>query len=132
MNLFFYPAIFHADKKGGYWISFPDFPECLTQGDSVEEAYKMAVEAIGLCIDERLKKSEDLPVASSMAAFQIETGDFSCLIEFDLERYRRKHNNRAVKKTLSIPEWLNEAAVARNINFSQVLQDALIQKIGIM
>ena len=92
----------------------------------------MAVEAIGLCIDERLKKSEDLPVASSMAAFQIETGDFSCLIEFDLERYRRKHNNRAVKKTLSIPEWLNEAAVARNINFSQVLQDALIQKIGIM
>lgn len=132
MNLFFYPAIFHTDKKGGYWISFPDFPECLTQGDSVEEAYKMAVEAIGLCIDERLKKSEDLPVASSMAAFQIETGDFSCLIEFDLERYRRKHNNRAVKKTLSIPEWLNEAAVARNINFSQVLQDALIQKIGIM
>ena len=132
MNLFFYPAIFHADKKGGYWISFPDFPECLTQGDSVEEAYKMAVEAIGLCIDERLKKCEDLPVASSMAAFQIETGDFSCLIEFDLERYRRKHNNRAVKKTLSIPEWLNEAAVARNINFSQVLQDALIQKIGIM
>lgn len=129
---YYYPAVFHMDEKKGYWISFPDFPECLTQGDTMEEAYRMAAEAVGLCIDERLKCHEQLPKASSMADFHYENGDFSCLIEFDLLRYRREHNSRSVKKTLTIPEWLNEAAVSQSINFSQVLQEALIQKIGIL
>ena len=52
------------------------------------------------------------------------------MIEFDLLAYKRKHNSKAVKKTLSIPEWLNEEATALGVNFSQVLQEALIQKIG--
>ena len=51
------------------------------------------------------------------------------LIEFDIDAYRRKHNSRAVKKTLTIPEWLNEEAMALGINFSQVLQEALLQKL---
>lgn len=129
MNSYFYPAIFHSDKNGGYWISFPDFPECFTQGESIEESYKMAVEAIGLCIDEKIKKQEELPPASSPIDYTVDNGDFSCVIEFDLAEYRRKHNSKSVKKTLSIPEWLNEAAMAKNINFSQVLQEALIQRI---
>lgn len=132
MNHYFYPAIFHNDEKGGFWISFPDFPECLTQGETIEEAYKMATEAMGLCIDERLINKEELPKASTPVDYLVEEGDFSCLIEFDLLQYRRTHNSRAVKKTLTIPEWLNEAATAQNINFSQVLQEALMQKIGII
>ena len=131
MKEYFYPAIFHSDKEsGGYWISFPDFPECMTQGETVEEAYKMAVEAIGLCIDERLRNEESLPGASATTDFLVEDGDFSCLIEFDLLQYRKTHNSKSVKKTLTIPEWLNEAAVAQNINFSQVLQEALLQRVG--
>lgn len=130
MNTYYYPAVFHKDIKGGFWISFPDFPECMTQGETIDEAYKMAVEAIGLCIDERLKDNTELPEASAPVDYLIEDGDFSCLIEFDLMQYRRKHNTKSVKKTLSIPEWLNEAAIAQNINFSQVLQDALLQKVG--
>ena len=129
MDQYFYPAIFHKEKKGGYWISFPDFPECLTQGKDINDAYKMASEAIGLCIDDRMKNNEELPHASAPVDFIVEDGDFSCLIEFNLMQYRRIHNTKAVKKTLTIPEWLNEAAIAQNINFSQVLQDALIQKI---
>ena len=129
MNNYFYPAIFHNDEKGGYWISFPDFPECFTQGETIEDSYKMAVEAIGLCIDERIKNKEALPNASSPVDYVVDMGDFSCLIEFDLAEYRRKHNSRSVKKTLSIPEWLNEAAIEKNINFSQVLQEALLQRI---
>ena len=132
MNRFFYPAVFHHEEKGGFWVSFPDFPECLTQGENIEEAYRMAADALGLCIDEHLKNNEDLPAASSPADIQIEKGAFSCLIEFDLALYRRTHNHKSVKKTLSIPEWLNEAAIAQNINFSQVLQDALLQKIGML
>lgn len=131
MNRFFYPAIFHNDEAGGYWISFPDFPECMTQGQSIEDAYKMAVEAIGLCIDDRLSLNQELPKASTPIDYSVDNGDFSCLIEFDLLQYRKTHNSKSVKKTLSIPEWLNEAAVAQNINFSQVLQEALMQKLGV-
>lgn len=132
MEHYFYPAIFHKEKKGGYWISFPDFPECLTQGEDLEDAYKMASDAIGLCIDDKIKNNEQLPQASAPVDFIVENDDFSCLIEFDLLQYRRTHNTKSVKKTLSIPEWLNEAALAQNINFSQVLQDALIQKLESM
>lgn len=131
MEQYFYPAIFHNDERGGFWISFPDFPECLTQGENMDDAYKMAVEAIGLCIDERLKNNEELPKASTPVDYIVESSDFSCLIEFDLTDYRKKHNSKSVKKTLSIPEWLNEAAMKQNINFSQVLQEALMNKIGI-
>ena len=131
MHHYFYPAIFHNDKKGGYWISFPDFPECMTQGETMEEAYEMAVEVMGLCIDDRLKNEESLPEVSAPVDYILQEGDFSCLIEFDFVQYRKKHNTKSVKKTLSIPEWLNEAAMEHDINFSQVLQEALMKKIGI-
>ena len=128
---YYYPAVFHVAEEGGYWVSFPDFPECLTQGESLDDAYRMASEAIGICIDEKIKNSEKLPKASAPVDYVLDAGDFTCLIEFDYLDYRKKHNGRAVKKTLSIPEWLNEAAMASNINFSQVLQEALLQKLGI-
>ena len=131
MHHYFYPAIFHNDEKGGYWISFADFPECMTQGETMEEAYEMAVEAMGLCIDDRLKNEESLPEVSAPVDYILQEGDFSCLIEFDLVQYRKKHNTKSVKKTLSIPEWLNEAAMENDINFSQVLQEALMKKMGI-
>jgi len=132
MKNYYYPAVFHTDESGGYWISFPDFPECLTQGENIEDAYRMAVEAMGLCIDERLKNDEKLPGVSGPFDYVVKDGEFTCLIEFDLLKYRRNHNNKSVKKTLSIPEWLNEVAIEQNINFSQVLQEALMQKVGIM
>ncbi len=131
MHHYFYPAIFHNDEKGGYWISFPDFPECMTQGETMEEAYEMAVEAMGLCIDDRLRNEESLPEVSAPVDYILQEGDFFCLIEFDLVQYRKKHNTKSVKKTLSIPEWLNEAAMEHDINFSQVLQEALMKKMGI-
>ena len=131
MHHYFYPAIFHNGEKGGYWISFPDFPECMTQGETMEEAYEMAVEAMGLCIDDRLRNEESLPEVSAPVDYILQEGDFSCLIEFDLVQYRKKHNTKSVKKTLSIPEWLNEAAMEHDINFSQVLQEALMKKMGI-
>ena len=52
------------------------------------------------------------------------------IVEFDMAEYRRRHSSKAVKKTLTIPEWLNEAAVRENINFSQVLQEALMKKLN--
>ena len=130
MKKLFYPALFHKAEEGGFWITFPDLPECMTQGDNMEDAYEMASDALGLAIVSRQENQEALPVPSEPYAISQKPDSFCVVIEFDLLSYKKKHNSRAVKKTLTIPEWLNEAAVSMNINFSQVLQDALIQKVS--
>ncbi len=129
MNKLFYPALFHKAEEGGFWVSFPDLPECLTEGDDMSQSYEMAVDALGLAITSRKQSNEELPVPSEPDHITVEPDSFLIVIEFDLAEYQRKHNSRAVKKTLSIPEWLNEEAVAMGINFSQVLQEALISKL---
>ena len=128
MKKMFYPAVFHRAEEGGYWITFPDIPECITEGDNMEEAYNTAVDALGLALTDRIKEKQDLPKASEVD--DIKEDGTVVVVQFDLAEYNRKHNNRAVKKTLSIPEWLNEEALAMNINFSQVLQEALLERIN--
>ena len=129
MERLFYPAVFHKAEEGGYWVTFPDIPECITEGDDMAAAYDMAVEALGLALEEKIDNKEKLPVASDVD--DIKDSGTVVIVQFDLESYNKKHNNRAVKKTLTIPEWLNERALAMNVNFSQVLQDALMEKVGI-
>ena len=129
MNRLFYPAIFHKAEEGGFWVIFPDIPECMTQGDNMEQAYEMAVDALGLSLSSMEEMGEQIPEASSLEKIQVEDG-ILVIIEFNMAEYRRKNSSKAVKKTLSIPEWLNEAAIRENINFSQLLQEALMVKIG--
>lgn len=128
MNKLFYPAIFHKAEEGGFWISFPDLPECLTEGDDMAQAYEMAVEAVGLALANRKEEKEEIPVPSEIDQVQVDDGVL-VIVEFDMFEHLRKHNSKAVKKTLSIPEWLNEAAMKAGINFSQVLQEALMEKV---
>ena len=130
MGKLFYPAIFHKAEEGGFWISFPDIPECLTEGDDMQQAYEMAVEALGLALVNRKEEKEEIPVPSEIDRIQEEDGTL-VIVEFDIQEYLRKHNSKAVKKTLSIPEWLNEEATAMGVNFSQVLQEALMNKLKI-
>ena len=130
MKKFFYPAIFHKAEEGGFWITFPDIPECMSQGDDMEHAYEMAVDALGLAITSREEEKIELPAPSQPHMITSGPDEFCVVIEFDLLAYKKRTNSRAIKKTLSIPEWLNEEATALGINFSQVLQEALMQKIG--
>ena len=129
-NRLFYPAVFHKAEEGGFWVSFPDFPECMTQGDSMDEAYEMAIDALGLSLSSIEDEGTDIPKASEFETVDPEDG-ILVIIEFDMAEYRRKHRSKAVKKTLSIPEWLNEAAIRENLNFSQILQEALMMKLGV-
>lgn len=129
-NKYFYPAYFHKAEEGGFWISFPDIPECLTQGYDMSEAYEMAIDALGLALEDRIKEKR-IPTPTEIDKLSPEDDAYIVLIEFDLQEYRKKHSSKAIKKTLSIPQWLNEAAVAQNINFSQVLQDGLKAKLGL-
>lgn len=130
MNKLFYPAIFHKADEGGFWISFPDLPECLTEGDNMSQAYEMASDALGLSLTDMEQNKTPFPVPSEPDFIRVEENSFLVVIEFDMLAYKKKHNSKAVKKTLSIPEWLNEEATALGINFSQVLQEALMTKIG--
>lgn len=129
MGKLFYPAIFHEAEEGGFWITFPDFPGCFSQGENMDEAYKMAVDALGLCISDMEKEKIVIPSATKPNDILVKEKEFLVVVEFDLDAYRRKRKSKAVKKTLTIPEWLNEEAMALDINFSQVLQEALLQKI---
>ena len=127
MNRLFYPAVFHKED-GGFWITFPDFPECFTEGDDMQQAYEMAVDALGLAIVSRQEEKEEIPTPTDVSKIEVSDG-FIVVLEFDMLAYLKKHNSRAVKKTLTIPEWLNESATAMGLNFSQVLQEALLQKL---
>ena len=110
MNAIFYPAIFHPEETG-YSVEIPDIEGCFTQGDTMDEAVRMAQDAIGLMLEDCKVCPEDLVV----------------MVPFDMEEYEKRY--RPVKKTLSIPRWLNNAAESAHINFSGVLQDALKEKL---
>lgn len=90
-NKYFYPSLFHEKgKEGGYWVSFPDLPECLTQGEDIEEAYRMSVEALGLALEDRVKVG-DVPDPSAVEDISVGADSYVVIIEFD-------------------PSWLNEEA----------------------
>ena len=76
MKKLFYPALFHKADEGGFWISFPDIPECLTQGDDMAQAYEMAVDALGLALTCREKEQQPLPTPSDPTAITPEANSF--------------------------------------------------------
>lgn len=131
MNKLFYPALFTPEKNGAFTVEFPDVSGCVTCGDNMEDAYKMAFDCLGVALSYMVDNNEEIPYPSSPQDMKFEKNQFIVVIEFDMTAYKKTVSSKAVKKTLSIPEWLNEAALEKNINFSQVLQDALIQKINV-
>ena len=130
MNKLFFPSIFHAENTG-FSVSVPDIDGCFTEGDTIEEAYSNTVEAIGLFFEEIHDHKMEIPSISKANDIQCHEGEFLILIEFDMLAYRKKYENKAVKKTLTIPLWLNTIAEEQHINFSKVLQTALKQKLHI-
>ncbi len=91
----------------------------------------MAVEALGLSLSFLEDNKIELPKASTPNNIKLEKGQFVVVIEFEMLEYKRKNESKSVKKTLTIPSWLNEIAIEQNINFSQVLQEALMNKVNI-
>lgn len=122
-----YPAIL-TPEEGGYSVAFPDIKNAFTCGDTLPEALEMAKDVLCLCLMDMEDRDEPIPDASEHVNMQ--DGERVTLIVADVDAYRRKVNERAVKKTLSIPQWMNEAAVKKGINFSQVLQEALAEKLA--
>lgn len=128
---FVYPAIFEPEISGGYSVSFPDLPGCFTEGDSMEEAVDMAKDALGIYLTQLESDGEATPVASNPVEFRPDGKGFIALIDMDMLAYKQKHDNKAVKKTLTIPQWLNTMAEREGVNFSNILQTALKERLRV-
>jgi len=122
-----FPAIFTFDGKY-YNVDFIDLKGCSTFGNSIQDAYSMAQDAMGLYLDNMI----NFPKPSlDFSNITLEKNQFISFVSIDMDDYRKKFNNKSIKKTLTIPEWLNYLAEKNNINFSQVLQEALKEKLNI-
>jgi antitoxin HicB len=128
-----YPACFYPCEEGGYTVTFPDLQGCITEGDTLAEAVDMAIDAASGWLLDEVENNKTLPKPSdikSIVANEYENG-FISLISVDLDDYAKKFGNKAVKKTLTIPAWLNTIAEKENVNYSQLLQRALVKHLGI-
>ena len=125
-----YPAIFTKYNDDGeyYVVEFIDLEGCITEGENIQEAFYMAQDAMGLYLDEETNFPEP---TTDISKIDLKENQFISFVNIDIDEYRKKFNNQAVKKTLSIPMWLNVLSEKNNINFSQVLQEALKEKLGI-
>lgn len=128
-RIYYYPAIFTKEEVG-FSVRFPDLPGCYTEGDTIEEAYKMSTSAIGLYAQNE-EGDFAFPEASAPNNITLDEDEFLVLIEFNLVDYLKNTSEKAVKKTLTIPSWLNNLAEQNNVNFSNVLQNALKEYLNV-
>lgn len=129
MKKLLYPACFYpCEEQEGYTVVVPDLPGCVTQGGSLIDAISMAVDAASGWILDEMEDGNPIPPASNVEDVQADEhpGGFVNLIVLDMDAYAEKYGEKAVRKNLTIPAWLNTYAEANNINFSRVLQDALV------
>ncbi|MDI3481964.1 MAG: hypothetical protein PWQ97_1619 [Tepidanaerobacteraceae bacterium] len=128
---YIFPAIFDPDGSGGYTITFPDLPGCITEGDNLEEALYMAKDALELFIYNLEEEGKQIPIPTPPEKIKVPKGAFVNLIEVYMPPIRDEMANKSINKTLTLPRWLNEAAEKANVNFSQLLQSALKEYLGI-
>lgn len=130
-SIYVYPAIFTPEDGGAYSIRFPDIENCFTCGNDIEDGMVMAQDALTLMIYTNYEETgKPTPASTHIEDLKLNKDEFASYIVCNTTEFRRKFGTKAVKKTLTIPEWLNEAAIQERINFSQVLQDALKEKLN--
>lgn len=130
MAKYAYPAVFTAENNS-YSVSFPDIEGCLTFGETIPEAIEMAEDALCLMLYDLEEEGSEIPKPSDAKELKTDSNEFVTMIACDTVEYRKFYDNKAVKKTLTVPNWMNTLAEKAGINFSQVLQEALTQKLGL-
>ena len=132
-----YPVIFTEDEKGEYLVEVPDMG-ILTEGKDLSDAMFMARDAIGLAGIVAQDNGEEIPKPSRIENIEIENGTFAdagkgivTLVDVDFDEYRRKNDNKAVRRNVTLPNWLDHAAAEAGFNVSQVLREALAEKLHV-
>ena len=125
-----YAAIFEQGKDKVY-VSFPDLPGCVTSGKDMNDAYDMAVDAANLWMTSAVDDmNEPAPEPTPIERVEHADGSWAMLIQVDTEDYLRRTETKAVRRTVSIPSWMDQIAQKRGISLSKVLQDALKSQIA--
>ncbi len=119
-----YPAIFEPADGDGFIVTVPDIPHCYTSGKDMAQAIEMAQDAAAMLLVDFEDEGQPIPAPSKLE--DIRTTFIKSLILLDTDAWRKEFDNRAVKKTLTIPSWLNTKAERAGVNFSQLLRDALM------
>lgn len=131
MDSYIFPAVFEPGEIKGYSVTFPDLPGCVTEGDTLEEALRMARDALELHLYGLEDDGDEIPVPTPPEKIDVPQNAFVAPVEAWMPLVRDEMANRSVKKTLTIPKWLNDLAEERRFNFSHILQTALKERLGI-
>jgi len=119
-----YPAIFHKNEDESYTIIYPDLPGCISEGKSLENALYMAQSALAQWIGYLNDKERQIPEASAIKDISVTKDEFANLICVGLK------DKRAVKRTVSIPKWMDDKVVQSGLSLSRVLQEALSERLA--
>lgn len=127
-----YPAVFYpfSDGSGGYTVEFPDLPGCVTEGKDIEDAFEMAIDAASGWVLDELEEGNEIPKASAYADVKPRENGQVNIVLLDMDKYTEQYGEKAVRKNVTIPAWLNTFAEKKKINFSQLLQEALMERIS--
>lgn len=125
MAEYVYPAIFHSNDDGSYTITFPDLDGCISEGKSLGNAMYMAQAALTQWIEYLTDKKLEIPTASDLKNVCPAAEEFVSLIRADIK------DGRAVKRTVSIPKWMDDQVSEAGLSLSRVLQDALKEKLNV-
>ena len=130
---YIYPVCIYPGDLGGYTVIVPDLPGCVTEGETIADALEQAVDAASGWVLDELEEGKKAPKASApenVKADEYENGLVS-VIMLDIDAYAEKYGSKAVRKNCTIPAWLNTAAEKANLNFSQILQTALQERLNL-
>ena len=117
--------------EDGISITFPDLDGCVSHADNDDEALAMAKEVLTLHLYGMEEDNLDIPAPSPLSKINAEENELAVLIDVFMPPFREKQRTKFVKKTLSIPSWLNAEAEHCGINFSAVLQEALKDRLNV-
>lgn len=125
MKLIYAACFTPCEEKDGYTVLFPDLPGCITEGDSLAEAILMATDAACGWILDELEDGKNPPPATNITEIRSSTDAIVNLIVLDMDSYAEKYGNKAVRKNLTIPAYMNTYAEKHNISLSRILQETL-------
>ena len=125
-DIYIFPAVF-LKEEDGYSVSFPDIDGAFTCGETFEEALFMAKD----CLELNLDTVDVIPHVTDIDKIKLNENEYLVMVQADMLNFRKKNDNKPVKKTLTIPKWLNDLGIEKKINFSKVLQDALKEKLQV-
>ena len=126
MTEYVYPALFHSNEDSSFTITFPDLPGCISEGKSLGNAMYMAQSALTQWIEYLTERKQEIPAASNLQNISVDQKEFVNLIRAEVK------DGRAVKRTVSIPKWMDDKVSESGLSLSRVLQEALREKLNLI